>query len=335
MATGSPSQGVTSGRDHQAAMILILTVTEDLHALAVQQCLRSTGYSHCYIIECDRIAQRDFLSYGINYGLSDHVLTSDGNSVSLSNATVIWLRRVRSNQILQFEVEDENTHTIINNDCGGALTGYLATHFHGKWISTPEATYRAADKIAQLKAAHDGGFQIPKTLISQSRTDILEFFESCSRQMVVKTVVGAPGPFLQTVKVEDPSCFDDASFAAAPSIYQEYIPGSKHLRLNCFGAKSYAALIQSNIIDWRINLNVPITEFPVDATLHSRVRGVLDRLGLEMGIVDLKLTPEGEPVWLEVNPQGQFLFLDALANLRLADRFASYLLTEHRAVDQA
>src|SRR5207302_1780468 len=131
--TRSPSRAPTSGRYHQAAMILILTVTDDLHALAVQQRLRSAGYTHCYIIECDRIAQRDFLSYGINYGLSDRILTSDGNSVSLSDATVIWLRRVRSNQILQLEVEDENARTVINNDCGGALTGYLATHFHGKW----------------------------------------------------------------------------------------------------------------------------------------------------------------------------------------------------------
>jgi glutathione synthase/RimK-type ligase-like ATP-grasp enzyme len=329
------SNALARGRDHQAAMILILTVTDDLHALVVQQRLRSAHYSHCYIIECDQIAQRDFLSYGINYGLSDRILTSDGNPVALSDATVIWLRRARSNQILKLEVEDENARTVINNDSGGALTGYLATHFHGKWISTPKATYQAADKIGQLKAALDGGFRIPKTLISQSRKDVLEFFESCSRQMVVKTVVGAPGPFLQTVKVEDPSCLDDASFAAAPSIYQEYIPGSKHLRLHCFGAESYAAMIHSNIIDWRINLNVPITEFPVDATLHNRVRGVLDRLGLEMGIIDLKLTPEGELVWLEVNPQGQFLFLDALTNLRLADRFASYLLTEHQAVNQA
>ena len=47
-----------------------------------------------------------------------------------------------------------------------------------------------------------------------------------------------------------------------------------------------------------------------------------------MGIVDLKLTPEGEPVWLEVNPQGQFLFLDALANLNLAEKFAAYLVEE-------
>jgi len=96
---------------------------------------------------------------------------------------------------------------------------------------------------------------VPKTLISQSRRDVLDFFESCSGQMIVKTVVGAPGPFLQTVRVKDPSRLGDASFAAAPSIFQEYVPGDKHLRLNCFGAESYAALIHSDDIDWRPNLD--------------------------------------------------------------------------------
>jgi hypothetical protein len=36
---------------------------------------------------------------------------------------------------------------------GSALAGLLATHFAGKWISTPDATYRASDKIGQLDAA--------------------------------------------------------------------------------------------------------------------------------------------------------------------------------------
>jgi len=53
-------------------------------------------------------------------------------------------------------------------------------------------------------------------------------------------------------------------------------------------------------------------------------------LQLEMGVVDLKFTLEGEPVWLEVNPQGQFLFLDAFTDLRLAEKFAHYLVSVAR-----
>ena len=316
-------------------MILIVTVADDLHALVVQERVRSAGLDGCFIIECDRVAQRDFLSYGVNHAIRGRVLTSEHRSVSVDEGTVLWFRTSRSKQIVQVEVDGDDARAIIDNDCRGALTGLLATHFRGKWISTPEATARGSDKIYQLKAALDCGFRVPKTLVSQSRNDVLDFFEACSGQIVAKTVVGAFGPFLETVRIEDPYRLDAASFEAAPSIFQEYIPGDRHLRVNCFGDESHAALICTNDVDWRTNLDVPITEFSVDAELHERVRRVLDVLGLEMGIVDIKLTPDSEPVWLEVNPQGQFLFLDALTNLRLADRFASYLLAEHSAAEGA
>lgn len=52
---------------------------------------------------------------------------------------------------------------------------------------------------------------------------------------------------------------------------------------------------------------------------------------MAMGMIDLKITPDGEPVWLEVNPQGQFLFLDALTGLELGKRFAEYLIAEQEA----
>jgi hypothetical protein len=120
---------------------------------------------------------------------------------------------------------------------------------------------------------------------------------------------------------------DERSFRMCPALYQEYIPGNRHLRLNCFGDHSYAALIESDELDWRPDLRIPVSPYPVPGWLHDRVRATLDALGLRMGVLDLKLTPEGEVVWLEVNPQGQFLFLEALTGVPLAKRFADYLLS--------
>jgi glutathione synthase/RimK-type ligase-like ATP-grasp enzyme len=310
-------------------VIVIVTATNDLHALVVQQELRKAGVGQCHIIECDRIAQRASLTYGVAYDIEDEIITSEGLSIALSQAAVLWLRRTRANQILDFPVADDSAREIINNDSRGGFTGLLATHFKGKWISTPEATYRASDKIFQLHMAHSCGFRVPRTLISQSRERVMDFFEVCEGKMIVKTLVGAPSPFLQTVRLPDPHAIDEASFAAAPAIFQEYIEGSDHLRVNCFGDTSYAALIRSSEVDWRGNLNVPIVQYDVPSALHRAIRDVLDALELEMGVVDLKLTPSGEPVWLEVNPQGQFVFLDPLTNLGLAARFAEYLRTEY------
>lgn len=49
------------------------------------------------------------------------------------------------------------------------------------------------------------------------------------------------------------------------------------------------------------------------------------QLGLAMGIHDCKEGADGEWYWLEVNPQGRFLFLEPLTSLGLAGRFADFL----------
>lgn len=309
-------------------MIVIVTATNDLHALVIQDELRKVGVYQCHIIECDRIAQREALTYGVAYDVEEEIVTSEGRKIALSDASVLWLRRTRSNQILSLPVDDDSAHEIIDNDCRGGLTGFLVSHFKGKWISTPEATHRSADKIFQLDVAHKCGLRVPRTLVSQSRERVVDFFEACDGKIIVKTLVGAPSPFLQTVRLSDPRAIDEASYAAAPAIFQEYIEGTDHLRLNCFGNASYAALIRTDDIDWRGNLNVPIESYEVPPALHRSVRDVLDALELEMGIVDLKLTAAGEPVWLEVNPQGQFVFLDPLTDLGLIGKFAEYLRSE-------
>jgi hypothetical protein len=89
----------------------------------------------------------------------------------------------------------------------------------------------------------------------------------------------------------------------------------------------YAALIETEVLDWRPDLRVPISSWPVPEDIGQRVGTVLRRLGLRMGVVDLKLTPKGEPVWLEVNPQGQFLFLEPLTGEPLTEHFADFLLS--------
>ena len=52
-----------------------------------------------------------------------------------------------------------------------------------------------------------------------------------------------------------------------------------------------------------------------------------------MGVADLKLTPEGHPVWLELNPQGQFLFIEGMTRMDLTGPFCDFL-REEAANDQ-
>ena len=86
------------------------------------------------------------------------------------------------------------------------------------------------------------------------------------------------------------------------------------------------AVLESSELDWRSNLDIPFRTIDLDNEIKEKIRKVTKRLGLQMGVFDLKLI-EGSmsPVWLEINPQGQFLFVEGLTNLNLTKYFAKFL----------
>lgn len=52
-----------------------------------------------------------------------------------------------------------------------------------------------------------------------------------------------------------------------------------------------------------------------------------------MGVFDLKMDPSGVPVFLELNPHGQFLFVEGLTGMDLIGAFSGFLRDEALAAD--
>ncbi|HYO16042.1 MAG TPA: hypothetical protein VE685_22815 [Thermoanaerobaculia bacterium] len=70
---------------------------------------------------------------------------------------------------------------------------------------------------------------------------------------------------------------------------------------------------------------MPIHPAQLSGDLCSEIGNVLELLQLRMGVFDLKIRSDGTPVFLEVNQQGQFLFLDAVSSGHFLVPFAEYL----------
>lgn len=202
---------------------------------------------------------------------------------------------------------------LIDNDCRAALVGLLLNEFQGTWINHPANTQLAQNKLVQLRAAMSAGFRVPSTLVSQNPTSIRQFCEGLDYQVVVKSISGTQKAPLLTMKITPEHLLCDDSISLCPAIYQEYIPGDLHVRAQCFGDATYSVTLKSEALDWRPDLNIACEVVQLEDDVRGRLRSVLKILGLKMGIVDLKFTPEGELVWFEINPQGQFLFVQGLA----------------------
>ncbi|AXA93635.1 MvdC/MvdD family ATP grasp protein [Massilia sp. YMA4] len=311
-------------------MILIVTGKDDLHALMVQRELHARGQP-CALFETDLIAHSPAISWRFDSGRARVSLRCrEGDPVDLADVGAIWWRRPQPKQQLNAATPGEHG-ALIDVECRGTMMGMFSAGFDGAWVSSPAATVRAADKFLQLAVASRHGFHVPRTVVTQRRQDVLELYRAVNGRVIVKPVVGVSEPLLFTRFLDDPAGIDEASFAACPAVYQEYIPGCRHIRLNCFGERSWAAAIDTDALDWRADLSVPVSAWDVPAALHAQVRQVLDALDLKMGVVDLKQDPNGEFVWLEVNPQGQFLFLEPLTGMPMTRHFADFLVAASAA----
>lgn len=83
-------------------------------------------------------------------------------------------------------------------------------------------------------------------------------------KVVVKAVRGTPKAPLPTKMVTEDLLSSDKSMSLCPAMYQEYVPGVRHVRAQCFGDDVHAVLLKSQDLDWRINLNIPSSVYELD-----------------------------------------------------------------------
>jgi D-alanine-D-alanine ligase-like ATP-grasp enzyme len=126
-------------------------------------------------------------------------------------------------------------------------------------------------------------------------------------------------------------------------MFQEYIDKAYEVRLTVIGNTYFPVTITSQdvkatTVDWRGANLLPYGDFrPVPDEIAKKVQLLLAELNVIYAAVDFIVTPEGEYVFLEANPNGQFMwmqhdlgipFSDAVADLLMAGDFTRGEVTQ-------
>lgn len=307
--------------------VAVFTRTGDVHASAIRHELMRRDIG-CAIVETDRIAGTGLMSWRPGSPPTARLPTSEGHTLDVHELELVWWRRFTGDPKLPTWLADAAARDLVARDCRATLVGSALTSFQGTWISDPEATRLAENKLIQLNAAAKIGLRIPHTLVSQDPSEIRGFCQSLDYRVIVKAVAGTPQTPVMTGAITKEMLTSDRQLALCPAIYQQLIGGVDHLRVCCFGERTHSALLTSERLDWRYPLDARAQRFELDTETVDQLRRLMDELGLRMGVFDLKLGPDGDPVWLEVNPQGQFLFLEGMCGLPLAEAFTDFVCDE-------
>ena len=307
--------------------IAIFSLENDIHALAIQKELENRGM-FCEIIETNKISDNNILNWSNNLSHACFIPSRDGSKVDIRDFDLIWWRRSGSSQIISKDIQNASHIDLINNDCRDALLGILLNEFNGIWINDPHATRIAENKLVQLKIAQKLGFKVPDTLVSQNVSEIKNFFEKHSDKVIIKPVKGTREIPVYTRFLKKSHLQYEKQMNLCPAMYEEYVSGDTHIRANCFGKNIFSAAIKSDDLDWRKNLDSSFSQVDLPDEIEKRIIKLLNMLGLKMGIIDIKINENNEYVWLEINPQGQFLFVEGLTGMNLTKHFTDFLVNQ-------
>ncbi|HEU4332444.1 MAG TPA: hypothetical protein VFR40_15115 [Lapillicoccus sp.] len=312
----------------------IVTLAGDLHAYVIRQRLLENHGIDVAIVAADRLAAAGGISW---HNEGDHAVTlptEEGGRVDVGALDLLWWRRAHGRPTVPDSVTDPAMSKLVVKDNRSALRGLFLSSFHGTWISDPYATERAQNKLLQLTVAREVGLTVPRTLVSSDPDTIRAFAREQGGQVIAKTLTGLLGTSLEAGRVRVESLVDDEEMSLSATIYQEEVPGTDHLRVMVFGNDVHVARISSRELDWRLANDMTVEPLEAEPMLTGQLRAVVERLGLRMGVFDLKVRPDGRVVFLEVNPQGQFLFVEGMSDMPLGDAFARFAAAELGLVGQ-
>ncbi len=314
-----------------AGTILVLSGPDDSTADAVIAELAECGASIACMDIGDfplRMTMRARLEQGSWQG---ELCTAD-RSIELASVGAVYYRRPT-----RFTFPDgmsEVDAIFAATEAQFGLGGVLAA-LDVLWVNNPVRVALAEYKPVQLRVAADSGLTVPRTLVTNDHRAAQEFAAAVGGQMVCKTLSsmvlseGGQHHITYTTPI-DPATIDSGSLAASANLLQELIPKCHDARVTMVGDQPFSVAIHADTdaarIDWRADYDaLTYTQVePPENILAGMVR-YLHAFGLTFGAFDFTVTPQGDWMFLECNPSGQWLWLQEQAGLPIAAALAEFL----------
>ena len=303
--------------------VLIITHSKDNQGVNdVCQLLQEQG-AEAVRLDTDLYPEHIGLSSGYSNGSwSYHLQRPNQETVDLAQIESIWYRRLRTGRSLQGQMEPELFKPTVE-ESRRTLLGVL--HTLPVFCMDPYWLVRYTDnKQVQLEQAALSGLQIPQTLFSNSPEAVKDFYSHCKGQMIAKmqTAFGIMKDdeehVVFTNLITEQDMEDIETLTTCPMVFQEAIPKQLELRATIVGNHVFTSAVNSQSTgksdhDWRRDGDGLITDWEphqLPNSVEESLLTLMDRLGLNYGAADFILTPEGEYVFLEVNPVGEYEWLD-------------------------
>jgi glutathione synthase/RimK-type ligase-like ATP-grasp enzyme len=258
--------------------------------------------------------------------------------------TTIWWRRP-SSHLKRSELDFPSLENLDRVETYWALRWLIEAQPSIRFpFSHPLVIERANNKILQLRIAEEIGFITPQTLFTNDKA-CLSAFARNAKEVVLKplrsslarnaaedktiNIIARP---ISHERLGSAMSQQESGIAA---FCQARVRKRADLRVNVFPSLTIGCEIDTREmpeqeVDWRPQTNDYAHEIvEVPKSIDQLCRNFISELGLNWGIFDFGLTQDDQWVFLECNPNAQWLWIEFKTGVALSEIVAEELLRHH------
>lgn len=319
-------------------VVLLLTHSGDYFTVdRVSQALSKRG-AVPFRLDTDQFPLAVQLAAKLHNSKFTHRIHYGDRAIESEQVKAVWMRRLWQPQISQ-ELDPRFQQACLRESMA-TLKGFFDSLRKTRWVDDLECIQAAENKLKQLRIATEVGLAIPQTLVTNDPIEARRLFRELEGKMVTKLLtplsfgMESSSFFLYTSAVKEADLEDADRLRYCPMVFQEEIPKLRELRVVHVAGKLFVGALDSSryamqTMDWR-NANpttCPWEHYELQGEIASCLNSLMAKLGLVYGAIDLIQKPNGEYIFLEVNPTGEWGMLEKDLDLPIADAIAEALLS--------
>ena len=321
--------------------VLIITFSQDNESISlVTEALEAKG-EKVFRFDTDRYPTE--VKLDLYSGQSETGIITDGDQqIDLTEVSSVWYRRMRYGQKLPKSMDQQYKEASLR-ECRATVRGMISSlgGFHFDKMANVDV---ANNKQLQLKVAQQVGLETPRTLISNHPQAVKKFAQQCSEQGIISkmlssfAIYGEQGEenvvFTNPVTEEDLENLEGLCFC--PMTFQENIPKSLELRTTIVGNQIFTAAVDSqkmegSTFDWRKEGKALVKDwqpYNLPEDVEKKLLKLMAHFSLNYGAIDIIVTPDNRHVFLEVNPVGEFFWMEIFSpHFPISQEIAKMLIT--------
>lgn len=270
-------------------------------------------------------------------GTSVEIRKDDQESLSVESFTGAYIRQPKMPNL---DIVDDDKE-FAKREIGETLKSIWRAIDDSIWLNAPRRLLLASNKPEQLTIANSIGFKVPNTYVGANYQSIRKFYESHSGEIIAKAVKhgfdfdGHKARVAATQKIDEATLASIQCYATMPMVFQKHIEKEYDIRVIVVGSDVFATAIESQSheetkTDWRLSdcYKIPLRQYKIN--LPERIINlcleITKKFNLRYSAIDLVLGKDGVYYFLELNPNGQWAWIEQLGIHNIRDSIIDILI---------